>query len=142
MRPAIALVFAFALGALAAPAGSQELGRLFHTPEQRRALDARRVTRPSRVTPAAPAPSQPARIDGYVLRSDGRSTVWVNSGAMGSASPPEGMRADVRRDAPGRVSVIVGGGAKRHEVKVGETLDAGSGSSSDLIGEGEIKVRR
>jgi hypothetical protein len=142
MRSAIALVFPFALGALAAPAGAQELGRLFHTPEQRHALDARRAARPPQVILDAPPPLQPARVDGYVLRSDGRSTVWVNSGAASAASTPEGMRTDVRRDAPGRVSVSVGGGAQRHEVKVGGTLDAGSGNPRDLIGEGEIKVRR
>lgn len=142
MKRAIALIVAFALGAVAAPASSQELGRLFHTPGQRNALDAQRKTRPA-VAPAATAPARrSARIDGYVLRSDGRSTVWVNSGAVSATSRREDMRADVRSDAPGRVSVSVGGGERRLDVKVGATLDAGSSAPHDLIGEGEIRVRR
>lgn len=145
MRRVIALIVPFALGAVAAPASSQELGRLFHTPAQRNALDAQRKTRPAvAVAPVATAPARQssARVDGYVLRSDGKSTVWVNGGAMSATSRPEGMRTDVRSDAPGRVSVSVGRGERRVDVKVGATLDADSSAPRDLIGEGEIKVRR
>lgn len=144
MRRVIALIVPFALGAVAPPANSQELGRLFHTPAQRNALDAQRKTSPAvAVAPVATAPArQSARVDGYVLRSDGRSTVWVNGGAMSATSRPEGMRTDVRSDAPGRVSVSVGRGERRVDVKVGATLDADSSAPRDLIGEGEIKVRR
>jgi len=146
MRHAIALIVPFALSVVAAPASAQELGRLFHTPGQRNVLDAQRKTRPAAapaVAPAATAPArQSARVDGYVLRSDGRSTVWVNSEAVSAISRPEGMRTDVRGDAPGRVSVSVGRGERRVDVKVGATLDAGSSAPRDLIGEGEIRVRR
>lgn len=73
MSRAIALLVLLAHCALC---GAQELGRLFFSPTERAALDAQRrdkAARPSTV--AAPAPM---RIDGYVLRSDGRSTVWIN----------------------------------------------------------------
>ena len=75
-----ALAIAFLLGASCA-AGAQEMGRLFHSAEQRNALDALRKTKPQPQKPPASQPSlasQPVRLDGYVLRPDGKSVVWVN----------------------------------------------------------------
>lgn len=72
MSRAIAMLVLLAHCALC---GAQELGRLFFSPAERDALDARRSDRPG----SAPAAVQaPVRIDGYVLRSGGRPTVWVN----------------------------------------------------------------
>ena len=78
MRVAVALLLLL-LAAEVARAGP--FGRLFHTPEQRAALDALRKNGPqppeSRTVKALPSP-EPARLDGYVLRSDGPSTLWIN----------------------------------------------------------------
>ncbi|MGH8675298.1 MAG: hypothetical protein ACREVG_13415 [Burkholderiales bacterium] len=71
----------FAVGSLCVPASAQEIGRLFHSTEQRNALDSLRKTKPQQQKPPGPeqtASAQPARIDGYVLRSDGKSMLWVN----------------------------------------------------------------
>ena len=76
-----ALAVAFPLAACCAPAGAQEIGRLFHSAEQRSALDVLRKTKPQPQKPPASQPSflaQPAHLDGYVLRPDGKSMVWVN----------------------------------------------------------------
>ena len=76
-----ALAVALLLGAFSAPAGAQQIGRLFHSAEQRNALDALRRTKPQPQKPPAslpPASSQPVHLDGYVLRPDGKSIVWVN----------------------------------------------------------------
>jgi hypothetical protein len=37
--------------------------------------------------PPAPRPSEPqtAQLDGYVVRSDGKSTIWVNGSAVRNA---------------------------------------------------------
>ena len=75
-----AIAGAFLLGASCA-AGAQEMGRLFHSAEQRNALDVLRKTKPQPQKPPASQPSlasQPVRLDGYVLRPDGKSMVWVN----------------------------------------------------------------
>ena len=69
------------LAACCAPASAQEVGRLFHSVEQRNALDALRKTKSQPQKPPASQPflaSQPVRLDGYVLRPDGKSMVWVN----------------------------------------------------------------
>lgn len=121
------------------PALAQEVGRLFFTPEQRQALDARRKARVPDKPAAAPVIVSPTtRLDGYVRRSDGKSTVWVN----GAAVDEPGARAP--RIAPdASVSVPVGDSNARVRLKPGEMLDRGSGEVTDVLGpHGEIKVQR
>jgi len=115
------------------PVKAQDLGRLFFTPEQRAALDARRKARVPDKPAAAPLLFSPTtRLDGYVRRSDGRSTVWVNGASVDDAAP----RAD------GRVSVGVGDSRARARLKPGEILDRSSGEVTDGLGpSGEIRVR-
>ena len=85
---------------------AQELGRLFFTPEQRQALDARRKARvPDK--PATAVASPTTRLDGYVKRSSGPSTVWVNGESL-LETAPEAPRIGVTRTNDGRVSVTVG----------------------------------
>lgn len=129
------------LGCMAASAAAQEVGRLFFTPEQRAALDARRKARvPDK--PSAPAVISPTtRLDGYVKRSGGRSTVWVNGETLPEAAP-EAPRIQTGQAGEPRVAVPVGEGGERVELKPGEVLDRGSGEVSDVLGGGEIRVRR
>ncbi|MGH8668587.1 MAG: hypothetical protein ACREUH_05085 [Burkholderiales bacterium] len=113
---------------------AQEVGRLFFTPEQRAALDARRKARvPDRPAPTPVAVSPTTRLDGYVRRSDGRSTVWVNGASVDEAAP----------QGDGRVSVSVGESRARVRLKPGEELDRGSGEVTDVLGRsGEVRVHR
>ncbi|HUJ29120.1 MAG TPA: hypothetical protein VLW85_24030 [Myxococcales bacterium] len=123
----------------AAQAGAQEFGRLFFTPEQRAALDARRKARvpdkPAAVTVVSPT----TRLDGFVKRSGGPSTVFVDGEAQteGGADSPRLPR----RPGDSRVSVPVGESGMRVELKPGEVLDRGSGEVRDVIGDGQVKVR-
>ena len=138
MRLALVIL---ALALAPAPVRAQELGRLFFTPEQRAALDARRKARvPDK--PAAERPASPTtRLDGYVKRSDGPSTVWVNGEGLLETSPEAPRIGATRRD-DGRVSVPVGESGARVGLRPGETLDRGSGEVRDLIGEGHIEVKK
>ena len=128
------------LVASAAPVQAQEVGRLFFTPEQRAALDARRKARVPDKPAAATVVSPTTRLDGYVQRSQGPSTVWVNGEGLLESSP-EAPRIGVTRREDGRVSVPVGESGARVGLRPGETLDRGSGEVRDVIGEGEIKIR-
>ena len=129
--------------ACAQSAQAQELGRLFFTPEQRAALDARRKARVPDKPAAAPATESPVtRVNGAVQRSGGKSTVWVNGEMIPENAQAEGARVLPQGTNPGRVSVPVGEGAQRHDLRVGESLDRGSGQVRDVIGEGEIKIGR
>ena len=82
MRRALATLACALLPALAQ---AQELGRLFFTPEQRANLDLRRKARmPDK--PAAPLAAPTTRVDGYVKRSTGPSTVWINGEPLGEGT--------------------------------------------------------
>jgi hypothetical protein len=79
-------------------------GRLFYTPAQRAQLEAaraRNVTQTSGANKpdASDSTPPPLRYDGMVIRSDGKSTRWVNGqpqiGASGTAGlKPGQIRAD------------------------------------------------
>jgi hypothetical protein len=113
---------------------AQEVGRLFFTPEQRGALDARRRARvPDKPAPAPLVVSPTTRLDGFVRRSDGKSTVWVNGDTAD----------DSRLLNDGRVSVSAGDGDPRVPLKPGEVLDRDSGEVTDVLGpRGHIGIRQ
>ena len=133
MNRAIALL---ALFLAAAAAQADELGRLFFTPEQRAALDARRKARMPD-SPASVVAAPVTRVDGFVKRSTGPSTIWIN-GEWTTESAPEAPR--IIEPAPS-VSVSVGETGGRVRLKPGETLDRSNGEVRDVIGDGEIRVQ-
>lgn len=138
MRRALLLALLTIAGAAQA---ADELGRLFFTPAQRSALDARRKARvPGRPT-AAVVTSPLTRIDGYVKRSQGPSTVWMNGESL-SEGAPEAPRIEAPGAGAGRVAITVGESGRRARLKPGEVLDRGTGEVKDVIGDGEIQVRR
>ena len=73
------------LSATCAAGQAQSLGRLFYTEEERARLDARRG-QPAE-TPSAPQTVGTVRHDGFVSRSSGRPTWFVN----GAAADPEAL---------------------------------------------------
>ena len=124
----------------AGPAVAQELGRLFFTPEQRAALDSRRAARlPDK--PAAVVESPTTRVDGYVKRSSGKSTVWVDGEATPDGLQIEGLRVQ-RGNDPTRVTVTVGEDGRRIVLRVGESFDRATGEVKDVIGDSEVRIGR
>jgi hypothetical protein len=73
-----------AIGSSAPPAGAQQIGRLFHSAGERAALDSLRKAKSQQQKPIAKSTSdaQSAQFDGYVARSDGKSTLWINGHAV------------------------------------------------------------
>lgn len=62
--------------AAASAADPAALGTLFHSAEERARLD--RMRRGEAEPAAAPAPGQASSVTGFVKRSDGRNTVWID----------------------------------------------------------------
>ena len=89
------------LVALAAPcAGALELGTLFTTPEERVRLDRLR-----RGEPETPVATEGARalnptLTGFVKRSDGRHTVWIDGAPMPVSRPGAGTLLEPRAVGP------------------------------------------
>ena len=141
-RREVRLVFALIVLLAAAPsAQGQALGRLFFTPDQRETLDARRKARVPDKPVAATVVAPTTRVDGFVKRSAGPSTVWINGESMNETAP-EAPRIDSGRSASDSVTINVGESGKRMRLRPGETLDRGNGEVRDVIGDGEIQVRK
>jgi hypothetical protein len=128
-------IVGFGLGVLSTPCAAEHMGRLFFTPEQRAALDARRKARVPDKPAAVVVASPTTRLDGFVKRSTGPSTVWVNGEPLAEGS------GEAPRIGP-RVSISVGEGGRRAALRPGEVLDRGTGEVRDVIGDGEIRIRR
>ncbi|MEP7068882.1 MAG: hypothetical protein ABI789_06565 [Usitatibacter sp.] len=103
-RRAIALVVA----ALAAPcAGALELGTLFTTPEERARLDRLRRGEPESASVEHGASAVNHALTGFVKRSDGRHTVWIDGSPVPVSRPgagdllePRAVGSPARQDNP------------------------------------------
>jgi len=96
-------IVAAALCALAAAsAQAVELGTLFHTPEERARLD--RLRRGEPAERVAQSAARRGELTGFVKRSDGRGTVWIDGVPMlvtPKAAPlldPKAVRGYAERD--------------------------------------------
>ena len=127
---------------LSTPAAGAELGRLFFTPEQRGALDARRKARIPDKPAAVIVESPVTRLDGFVTRSGRKSTAWVNGAPVPEGTQPEGLRVRPRRSDSGTVTVDVGENENQVDLKIGQSFDRSTGEVRDSLDGGEIKINR
>lgn len=71
-----ALAAALLVAALAVPAPAAELGTLLTTPQERERLD--RLRRGEPEVPGEAGHASRGEVTGFVKRSDGRGTVWID----------------------------------------------------------------
>lgn len=123
----------------AEPAAATEpaLGRLFLTPEWRGALERQRQLNIQQTRSLA---GDTVRLDGIVVRSSGKSTVWVNNRPQTESSRDSGVTAATSRRQPGRAAVSTGA-EPPVDLKVGVTLNQATGEKSGGLASGEIRVR-
>lgn len=142
MRRAWSLLASILLAAGANAAAAQQLGRLFFTPEQRAELDARRKARvPDKPAAVTAVESPRIRLDGYVKRSDGESTVWLNGQPVPAGKGSDEAQIHSSRTRPNAVTLQAGEGKKRRvPLRVGETLERDSGEVKDMLGGGTVEV--
>ena len=95
--------------AAAAAAPAADLGTLFTSPDERARLD--RLRRGEPVHTAAGPTGQPA-VTGYVKRSDGKSTVWIDGVPLQVATPKAAPNLD-----PGAVRSVPDDARIRLEAK-------------------------
>jgi len=78
-RAPVERLIAALLGAATCLAGAAPLDTLFHTPQERERLDRLRRGEPQAATRSeASAPERRREITGYVKRSDGRGTAFID----------------------------------------------------------------
>ena len=132
-----------AVTALASPVYPAELGRLFFSPAERAALEQARRTQgdnespldasrevtdvPSEDAPLAVAAGERIRVNGYVVRSSGTQTVWLNGLDSYQGNLAEiGIDANrIRLEGP-RVRVPLGIEAGAVLLKPGQSFDPAS----------------
>jgi len=131
----------------AAPAVGAEVGRLFFTPAERAALErSRREAQAAPIPAPEPPPPRPVvrapppaavlpviTVDGYVRRSGGEATVWVNgenSYDGGAATGPIDPRA--ARMHGHRIAVTPGGTHAPVLLKPGQSYDPQSATTADV----------
>ena len=85
------------LVAATAAAAADSLGTLFLTPEERARLDSLRRG-DAQAAPGAPVPRDHA-LTGFVQRSDGRTTVWIDGHAVTVPARRDGERGERCGDA-------------------------------------------
>lgn len=119
-------------------AAEQDLGRLFMTPEARRALERQR---PSNVQEAPSLESSTLRLNGVVTRSSGKSTVWVNDRPQHEDARDSGVSANLSRRQPDRAT-LSSGNESSADLRVGATLDRATRETSGGLVSGEIRVHR
>lgn len=117
------------------------LGRLFLTPAERSNLDYVRQTSkpPDRIIKAeanepadgesAPRPlASTVTVQGYVKRSDGKGTVWVNRQPLRETSSLGDINVGRLGEADGRVRLKLSGAGKEVALKAGQTYDPVTGA--------------
>ena len=117
----------------------EPVGRLFFTPPQRQQLDVARVQRArttlatektEEVSTAAPVP-QTLTYDGAVRRSDGKTTVWINSRPVNDKDPASGAVIVGRVRPDGSVSLQMPQSGRSVELKPGQSVELLSGQIED-----------
>ncbi len=120
------------------PVGSEELGRLFFTPERRQMLDRQRQLN---IQERKEIPEDPTlTINGVVTRSSGKRTVWINGVAQDERDTGSGIAAMPNRANPGKVVVQPDGG-QAARASVGDMVNRNTGETSDLLGGGRLTIK-
>ena len=134
---AVALVTAISTNALAQES-SDELGRLFFTPERRQTLDRLRQLN---ILEKQEIPEDPTlTIDGVVTRSGGKRTAWVNGVAQNENEMPSGVKVTPRRKDSGKV-VVQASESPAGNASVGGTINRNTGEATDLLNGGRISIK-
>jgi hypothetical protein len=121
-----------------AQAQEPSLGRLFSTPAERANLDRLRlqnklgeVATETLTTPATEIPPQEFTHNGFVKRSNGMETTWINQQVNLSQKNSPNIKVRQQLSKAPTVTVLLPSG-KRQELKVGQSFDATTGKIREV----------
>lgn len=124
--------------ATAGNAWAEPLGRLFLTPERRAVLERQRQLNIQEVRTIE---GSVVRLNGIVTRSSGKSTVWVNQRPQNENAIGTGVTHAVSPRSPGHAMLTPSEEAPI-SLKVGESINRGTGEKADGLGSGRVTVSR
>lgn len=116
-----------------AQVASPPLGRLFLSPETRTQLERQRQFN---IQESRSLEAGTIRLDGVVVRSSGKPTVWVNN----QDTRETGVVTSTSHKNPGQATLVTGNEAPA-DLKVGVTIDRATRETSGGLAGGEIRVR-
>lgn len=112
------------------------LGRLFFTPTKRAMMDQQRQLN---IQETQTLEGASVTLNGTVIRSSGKRTVWVNDRPQHDNQTPQGVAVSTRARAPGQARVNLQGETAT-DLKVGETVNRATQEIIGNEGMGSIKV--
>ncbi len=155
----VLLLYSFVVsGTFSAQAASDDFGRLFTTPEERRKLQALRYAEPEPevieeieipvelIDEVAEEIEEPdiegITLNGLVYRKGSKSTVWINgTNSYEGSLASEYFRINAGDINSKKVSVTVPEVNLEFDLKVGQTYEPNDGSLLDIVeGENEIAI--
>ena len=110
------------------------LGKLFLTPEKRQMLDRQRD---SNLRESESVESETLQLDGVVQRSSGRHSVWINQRMQ--SENDKGLSVGVQHRSPATADIAPSKEAATR-LRVGESLDRGTGQRRDVVAPGGVSV--
>lgn len=139
-RPILLLVLPLlaASASAATENGDSALGRLFFAPEKRAALERQRQLN---IQETQTLEGASMSLDGVVVRSSGKRTVWINTRAQHDQAAPAGVTADLAARQPGQ-AVLQAGEEAPARLKVGETINRATRETAGGLAQGQISVHR
>ncbi|MEW6165328.1 MAG: hypothetical protein AB1642_09730 [Pseudomonadota bacterium] len=135
-RALCALILIGAATAVRAAEPVPQLGRLFLTPDWRATLERQRQLN---IQETRSLEGASVRLDGVVVRSSGKTTVWVNNQPQNENAGNTGVAAATSMRQPGQATLVTGTEAPA-DLKVGVTLNRSTRETADGLAGGEIRV--
>ena len=115
----------------------EKLGRLFLTPQRRAVLEQQRQYNiEEQQTPQGATMS----LDGVIVRSSGKKTVWINGRAQNDNNSGTGISTNVSAGTPGQAGIEAGDGANTR-LRVGQKINRATREISDGLDGGRLEVK-
>ena len=111
-----------------------KLGRLFMTPQRRAMLEQQRQ---NNLEIQQTEQGATMSLDGVIVRSSGKKTVWINGRAQSDNS--NGINARVSPGTPGQAGIETSGSTTR--LRVGEKVNRATHEISDGLDGGRLEVK-
>lgn len=137
-RLACILLLPAFLSGLALPVAAEPLGRLFLTPERRALLEHQRRTN---VQEAQSLEGTTVSLNGIVVRSGGKATVWINGRPQHDAALGAPVQAGLNAREPARARLTAGEEAPA-DLSVGESINLATREKNDVVAPGAVTVRK
>lgn len=131
--PTLFIATCLPLSALAA----EPLGRLFFTPERRAVLERQRQANIQEQEQALEGAMM--SLDGVVVRSGGRATVWINGRPQHENTAGTGVQAGISARKPDRATLVTGEEAPA-DLRVGESINRATREKNDVVSPGSVRV--